>query len=180
MKRDIKKEAEEHQLLNDTIKNKLPFIRYQAQTNDTSTDHLIDHKIEELRVSLATTRPAASTRASSISAVFPRFFTSYGGTRSPVPDNLTPQEYYQDVVPADQDPHGYFIDPMTPMPNGLTSLSNVYGTPACGLLSLVGNTQLNMSKFQERLEKLVLKDDMITAIRDWYHGIRLALLTPVE
>jgi hypothetical protein len=32
-----------------------------------------------------------------------------------------------------------------------------------------------MSKFQDKSAKLVLKNDSITAIRDWYHGIRLAL-----
>eukprot|EP00978_Attheya_sp_CCMP212_P030337 scaffold111134_cov27-Attheya_sp.AAC.1 len=63
------------------------------------------------------------------------------------------------------------------MPNGLTGSPNAFGTPARGLLSLVGNSQLNMSKFQDKLEKLVLKDDTITAICDWYHGIRLALNT---
>jgi len=34
-----------------------------------------------------------------------------------------------------------------------------------------------MSKFQEKLERLVLHDDSVTAVRDWYHGIRLALNT---
>jgi hypothetical protein len=33
-----------------------------------------------------------------------------------------------------------------------------------------------MSKFQDKSAKLVLKNDSITAIRDWYHGIRLVAL----
>eukprot|EP00978_Attheya_sp_CCMP212_P048995 scaffold602248_cov67-Attheya_sp.AAC.2 len=66
---------------------------------------------------------------------------------------------------------------MTPMPTSLTGSSDIYGAPARGLLSLVSNAQISMSKFQDKLEKLVLKDDSITAICDWYHGIFLALNT---
>eukprot|EP00978_Attheya_sp_CCMP212_P037458 scaffold176696_cov49-Attheya_sp.AAC.1 len=64
MKDNIKNESKERQLLDETIKNDLLSIRYEAQTNDKATDHLIDHKIKELRKSLATTRPTANTRTS--------------------------------------------------------------------------------------------------------------------
>jgi hypothetical protein len=62
------------------------------------------------------------------------------------------------------------------MPTGMTGSSNIFGAPKRGLLLLVGNSQINTSTFQEKIIKLILRDDGVTAIRDWFHGgIRLAL-----
>eukprot|EP00978_Attheya_sp_CCMP212_P008947 scaffold21127_cov55-Attheya_sp.AAC.1 len=64
------------------------------------------------------------------------------------------------------------------MPTDTTgSRTDLYGAPQRGLLLLVGNSQINISKFQEKITKLILRDDGVTAIRDWFHGIRLALNT---
>eukprot|EP00978_Attheya_sp_CCMP212_P003567 scaffold7481_cov42-Attheya_sp.AAC.1 len=90
---------------------------------------------------------------------------------------MTADTYYQDVMPADHNIQGSYIDPATPMPTDTTGSSDLYGTPQHGLLSLVGNSQINISKFQEKITKLILRDDGATAIRDWFHGIRLALNT---
>eukprot|EP00978_Attheya_sp_CCMP212_P047307 scaffold421301_cov52-Attheya_sp.AAC.17 len=88
---------------------------------------------------------------------------------------MTANTYYQDVTPDDHNIQGSYIDPATPMPNGTTSLSDLYGAPPRGLLSLVGNSQINISTFQEKIAKLILRDDGVTSIRDWFHGIHLAL-----
>jgi hypothetical protein len=82
-------------------------------------------------------------------------------------------------MPADHnDIQGSCIDPTTtPLPTRMTDSSNSNGDPQHGLLSIVSNSQINLSKFQDKIEKLVLHDDSVTSIRDWYHGIRLALNT---
>eukprot|EP00978_Attheya_sp_CCMP212_P014911 scaffold38284_cov27-Attheya_sp.AAC.1 len=116
------------------------------------------------------------TRTTSSSS-FLRFSASYGGIRSPVPADMTADTYYQDVTPADHNIQGSYIDPATPMPTGTTGSTDLYGAPQRGLLSLVGNSQINISKCQEKITKLILRDDSVTAIRDWFHGIRLALNT---
>jgi hypothetical protein len=56
--------------------------------------------------------------------------------------------------------------------------SNIAGASPHGLLPLVGHS-LNLYKFQDKVQKLVLSDDTrsVTSICDWYHGIRLALNT---
>eukprot|EP00978_Attheya_sp_CCMP212_P004876 scaffold10691_cov46-Attheya_sp.AAC.2 len=90
---------------------------------------------------------------------------------------MTADTYYQDVTPADHNIQGSYIDPATPMPNGTTGSSDLYGAPQRGLLLLVGDSQINILKFQEKIAKLILRNDGVTAIRDWFHGIRLALNT---
>jgi hypothetical protein len=80
-------------------------------------------------------------------------------------------------MPADNNIQRSYIDPTTPIPTGMTGSSNSNGDPQRGLLSIVSNSQINLSKFQDKIEKLVLRDDSVTSIRDWYHGIRLALNT---
>eukprot|EP00978_Attheya_sp_CCMP212_P019725 scaffold55534_cov44-Attheya_sp.AAC.2 len=95
---------------------------------------------------------------------------------------MTADKYYQDIImPANHNIQGggsYMIDPATHMPIiGMTGLSDLYGAPQRGLLSLVGNSQINISKFREKIVKLILRDDGVTVIRDWFHGIHLALNT---
>jgi hypothetical protein len=132
---------------------------------------------DDLQIALDKLKQAPATTRANGSSSFPRFSTSYGGIRSPVPADMTADTYYQDVTPADHNIQGSYIDPATPMPTGTTGSSDLYGAPQRGLLSLVGNSQLNISKFQEKIAKLTLRDDGVTAIRDWFHGIRLALNT---
>eukprot|EP00978_Attheya_sp_CCMP212_P022877 scaffold68972_cov35-Attheya_sp.AAC.2 len=111
------------------------------------------------------------------SSSFPPFSASYGGICSAVPANMTADKYYQDVMPADHNIQGSYIDPATPMPTGTTGSPDLYGTRQRGLLLLVCNSQINISKFQEKIEELHLHDDGVTAICDWYHSICLALNT---
>eukprot|EP00978_Attheya_sp_CCMP212_P032209 scaffold124466_cov30-Attheya_sp.AAC.2 len=172
---DLKTESANRDILKTFIVDELDRVRFDIQAKTEATEILIESK-HQASLTLLSTPASSTTRASSI-PVFPRFSASYGGIRSSVPSTLTPEKYYQDVVPADQDIHRSFIDPTTPMPLGLTGSSDTSGLPIRGLLSLVGNAQLNLSKFQEKLERLVLHDDSVTAVCDWYHGIRLALNT---
>eukprot|EP00978_Attheya_sp_CCMP212_P036868 scaffold170200_cov53-Attheya_sp.AAC.1 len=132
---------------------------------------------DDLQTDLDKLKQAPDTTRATSSSSFPCFSASYGGIRNPVPADMTADTYYQDVTPADHNIQGSYIDPATPMPTGTTGSTDLYGAPQRGLLLLVGNSQINISKFQEKITKLVLRDDGVTAIRDWFHGISLALNT---
>jgi hypothetical protein len=114
---DLQLETESRDNLKTFIKNEIDSVRYDMETKNEATEALIEakHQASITLISTASTASTASTtRASSVS-VFPRFSASYGGTRSAVPDTLTPAKYYQDVIPADQDLRDSVIDPTTPM-----------------------------------------------------------------
>jgi predicted metal-dependent peptidase len=153
----------------DDLRDKIRDGRFQHEQEVLRNDDL-QTELDKLKLAPTTTRAKSSSS-------FPRFSTSYGGIRSPVPADMTADTYYQDVTPADHNIQGSYIDPATPMPTGLTGSTDAFGAPQRGLLSLVGNSQINISKFQEKIAKLTLRDDSVTAVRDWFHGIRLALNT---
>eukprot|EP00978_Attheya_sp_CCMP212_P006871 scaffold16028_cov47-Attheya_sp.AAC.1 len=154
----------------DELRDKIRDGRFQHEQEVLHND--------DLQTDLDKLKQAPNTMRATSSSSFPRFSAYYGGIRSPVPPaDMTADTYYQDVTPADHNIQRSYIDPATPMPNGMTGSSDLYGAPQHGLLSLVGNSQINISKFQEKITKLILCDDSITAIRDWFHGIRLALNT---
>eukprot|EP00978_Attheya_sp_CCMP212_P029358 scaffold104073_cov29-Attheya_sp.AAC.1 len=58
-----------------------------------------------------------------------RATTSYGGIHSPVPADMTADKYYQDVMPANHNIQGSYIDPATPMPTGMTGSYNFVNSP---------------------------------------------------
>ena len=154
-------------------KREIEGLKFDIQKESEALQVNID---QASRVQATDTSTPTTTRASS-AKVFPRFSTSYGGIRSPVPADLTADIYYQDITPADHNLQGSYIDPSTPIPTGKTGSSNSQGESQPGLHSIVGNSQINLSKFQDKIKKLVLRDDSVTSVRDWYHSIRLALNT---
>jgi hypothetical protein len=119
----------------------------------------------------------AKTPRTSSTLSFLRFSTSCGGIRSAVPPDLTADIYYQDITPADHNVSGSYIDPSTPMPCHTTGSSNSLGEHKRGFMSLASNSQIKLSKFQDKIEKIVLRNENVTSIRNWNHGIRLALNT---
>ena len=156
--------------LRTSLQNEIGGLRQKLRSNTINQEETA-LKIRNIQAdpSKASPKPRQSS--------FPRFSTSYGGIRSPVPPDLTPDIYYQDITPADHNISGSYIDPSTPMPRGTTGSSNSLGEPQRGFMSLASNSQINLSKFQDKIEKIVLRNDSVTSIRDWYHGIRLALNT---
>eukprot|EP00978_Attheya_sp_CCMP212_P001947 scaffold4051_cov52-Attheya_sp.AAC.1 len=166
--------------ITDTVRNDLP--NDIDELRDKIHDGHFQHEQEvlcndDLRTNIDKLKQAPDTTHATSSSSFPRFSASYRGIRSPVPSDMTADKYYQDTMPANHNIQGSYIDPATHMLTGMTSSSGLYGAPQRGLLLLVGNSQINISKFQEKIKKLHLRDDSITAIRDWYHGVCLALNT---
>eukprot|EP00978_Attheya_sp_CCMP212_P039961 scaffold213098_cov54-Attheya_sp.AAC.1 len=167
----------QHVAITNDLRNDIDELR------DKIHDGRFQHEQEVLRdddpqTGLDKLKQAPDTTRATSSSSFPRFSASYGGIRSPVPAGMTANTYYQDVTPANHNIQGSYIDPATPMPTGTTGSTDLYGAPQRGLLSLVGNSQINISKFQEKITKLILRDDSVTAIHVWFHaGIRLALNT---
>ena len=155
-------------------KREIEGLKFDIQKESEALQVNIDQASS--RVQATDTSTPTTTRASS-AKVFPRFSTSYGGIRSPVPADLTADIYYQDITPADHNLQGSYIDPSTPIPTRKTGSSNSQGESQPGLHSIVGNSQINLSKFQDKIEMLVLRDDSVTSVQDWYHSIRLALNT---
>eukprot|EP00978_Attheya_sp_CCMP212_P011152 scaffold27317_cov49-Attheya_sp.AAC.1 len=142
----------------DELRDKIRDGRFQHEQEVLHNDDL-HNKLDKLKQAPATT-------CANSSSSFPCFSASYGGIHSTVPVlDMTADKYYQDVTPADCNIQGSYIDPTTPMPTGMTSSSDLYGAPQCGLLLLV----------QEKIMKLILCDDGVTTIQDWFHSIHLAL-----
>eukprot|EP00978_Attheya_sp_CCMP212_P044304 scaffold306498_cov55-Attheya_sp.AAC.1 len=145
--------------INNDLRNDIDELR------DKICDGRFQHEQEvlyndDLQTDLDKLKQAPDTTRATSSSSFPRCSASYGGIRSPVPADMTADTYYQDITPADHNIQGSYIDPATPMPTGTTGSTDLYGgAPQCGLLSLVGNSQINISKFQEIITKLVLRDD---------------------
>jgi hypothetical protein len=90
---------------------------------------------DDLQIALDKLKQAPATTRANGSSSFPRFSTSYGGIRSPVPADMTADTYYQDVTPANHNIQGSYIDPATPMPTGTTGSSDLYGAPQRGLFN---------------------------------------------
>jgi hypothetical protein len=117
------------------------------------------------RTQATSTSTPITTRVSS-AKVFLHFSTSYGGIRSSVPADLIADIYYQDITPADHNLQGSYIDSSTPIPTGKTGSSNSQGESQPGLHSIIGNSQINLSKFQDKIRKLVLCDDSVTYVEE--------------
>eukprot|EP00978_Attheya_sp_CCMP212_P032981 scaffold131054_cov45-Attheya_sp.AAC.1 len=153
------------------LRNDIDELRDKIRDGRFQDDEQEVLRNDDLQTDLDKLKQAPNTMRATSSSSFPRFSASYGGIRSPVPADMTADTYYQDVTPADHNIQGSYIDPATPMPTGTTGSTDLYGA------TLVGNSQINISKFQEKITKLILRDDSVTTIRDWFHGIRLALNT---
>ena len=129
------------------------------------------------KIDQAISLPASSTLVSSDARnAFPRF-SGYMGTRTTLQQPVSPDEYYKFVLPASTTTTGSYVDPTIPSPVS-THATDATGNPNDqGLFPLANNLTIDMHKFQKTLNELQLAGDDVLSLRDFYHGIRMALNT---
>eukprot|EP00978_Attheya_sp_CCMP212_P007153 scaffold16648_cov50-Attheya_sp.AAC.1 len=86
--------------------------------------------------------------------------------------------YYKFVLPASATTTGSYVDPNIPRPEGMHA-PDLNGNPDDqGLFPLANNLTVDMNKSQKTMNELQLAgDDVLSSLRDFYHGIRMALNT---
>jgi hypothetical protein len=101
------------------------------------------------------------------------------GTRTSLQRKVSPDEYYKFVLPAGGSNTSSYVDVNSPLPNGTSTSNdpNGTGTQENGLFALSSNTTIDLSKFMKTLDDLQLAGDDVLSLRDFYHGLRMALNT---
>jgi hypothetical protein len=172
----------------DDLDGHLGTIDSNLEVIDNSVTHLkLDvHAIENIQADEEKASSRRQARSSSGDAPsreenrsdFPRF-SGYIGTRTSLQHKVSPEEYYKFVLPAGGNSTSSYVNVTQPIPNGTSTShdSTGNGTQEHGLFALSSNTTIDLGKFMKTLDDLQLAGDDVLSLRDFYHGLRMALNT---